>query len=270
MDGSFPSILELTYALILGSARFFGVFLMFPLFTMAGIVGLYAYVFAAAFAMPFVVEVYNALIGQTIQFGASFMLLTLKEFGLGFAIGAAIALPFWVVQAAGDVVDHTRGASMGNTVDPVNSSETTTLGALLMVAALFYFAATGGVFRLVEIVHDSYKAWPMLSPMPDFGSTLVVQSGALLTAIGRNALIVGAPILLAMAAIDLTLLLMGRMAGQLQIFDLGNTFKNVAMVLLMPVFMLFFASYFDLLDARVPELLGSLTGVSPGAPAGGQ
>ncbi|NJR13040.1 MAG: hypothetical protein HC779_00320, partial [Phyllobacteriaceae bacterium] len=220
-----PSVLELTYALILGTARFLGIFVVFPLFTMAGITGLYAYVFAAAFGAPFVVDIYGMLIGNKIAFGLPFIFLSLKEFGIGFLLGVGLAMPFWAIQAAGDVIDHTRGASMGNTVDPINSSETTTMGALLLVVSLFYFAATGGLLRLIELVHDSYRVWPLLEPLPDFGTALFVQTGALLTEIGRNALIVGAPILLAMAAIDITLMMMGRMAGQLQIFDLGNTFK---------------------------------------------
>lgn len=227
---------------------------------MSSIVGLYAFVIASAFSAPQVIDIYQSLIGRQLEFNLAFMFLTLKELGIGVLLGVVLAFPFWAIQAAGDVIDHTRGASMGNTIDPINSSETTTSGSLFLIVALLYFAASGGLLQLIEIVHESFKVWPLKEATPEFDVQLASYLGGFLTAVGEVAFLIGAPILLSMLAIDLALMLLGRMAGQLQISDLSNTFKNVALVFLIPVFMLFFGRYFDLIDARIPAMFELFTG----------
>src|SRR5262245_52426998 len=41
------------------------------------------------------------------------LLLILKEAFIGLVLGFFLAIPFWVIEAVGTVIDYQRGASMG-------------------------------------------------------------------------------------------------------------------------------------------------------------
>ncbi|MGL4635507.1 MAG: type III secretion system export apparatus subunit SctT [Beijerinckiaceae bacterium] len=230
-------------ALILGSARLFGVMMAFPAFTQAQVEGLIRFCVAVALSLPVVLATHFEL-----RTGASFnpvqlLLLSFKEVVVGLLLGVVLGLPFWALQAAGDLIDQSRGASQANVSDPVNASETTVTGQFLMIVALLFFATSDGLMIVLRAVHDSYQAWPVLSFVPPPSLNTAQGLGAFLAEVVRLGFVLGAPLLLGLFIIDLAVGFLGRFAQQLQITELSSSFKNLLVVALLPILMLFMNSY---------------------------
>lgn len=257
-------ISRLSPYMFLGAARLWGMAVIFPLFTMSRLGGLKLMACCIAISTPIILSLRLDEQAEPLELGGALAFLLVKEAWIGLLIGLLMGLPFWIFQTVGDLIDHTRSATIGNVVDPVNTSDTTTSGTFLLVAALLYFSANGGLLMMTEVVFMSYEIWPAEQLFPSMNEAAYTGIKSVLLTLAQAAFLIAMPILLALFAIDLTLMLLGRMAGSLQIFDLSNTFKNTAFVFLLPVFMMFFHLYFERTIGQFGAFLATLGGVDGG------
>jgi type III secretion protein T len=248
-------------ALVLGSMRMLGLTFTFPLFTWTRITGPLRMAFALAVSLPVTFGVHGSL-SQGGDPGTTLLVaLMLKEFVLGAAIGLALAVPFWGAQAAGDVIELYRGASAANLVDPLNASETSVLGSVLIQFTLALFVVSGGLLTLIGTVFETYRAWPSTSLAPGFGLEAASAVGTLVLGLLRIGLILAGPMLLAMLLADLGLMLLARGAQQFPLFDLSVTAKNLAVLMLAPAYALFFQAYLTDEWSRAVGVLKALMGL---------
>jgi type III secretion protein T len=178
--------------------------------------------------------------------GMSLLALLLKEAILGLMLGYVAAVPFWIMESVGFIIDNQRGASMAATLNPTTGHDTSPLGILFGFAFITYYMAVGGVQVMLGMIYDSYRLWPPLSFWPDFARAdwsdlLMSQLNYLLTA----AMLLAAPVMVAMFLAELSLALVSRFAPQLQVFFLAMPIKSALALL---VLILYTGTLFDFID----------------------
>src|SRR5690606_2707958 len=89
------------------------------------------------------------------------VLLVGKEVFVGLVMGFLIAIPFWVFEAVGFVVDNQRGASLGSTINPATGNDSSPMGILFNQAFMVFFLVGGGFNLMLTVLYDSFRLWNM-------------------------------------------------------------------------------------------------------------
>ncbi len=232
------------YSGLVGSARFMGLAIFFPLFSWIQLRGILKNVVLVALSVPNIAYIYFSL-GNGATPGVFVAVpLILKETAIGAVLGMLLGLPFWAAQTAGDVTDSFRGASASNLTDPVNANEASVSGTFFMLYTLTMFMMIGGLHMLIDILMQTYAIWPSTQLSVTFN---IEAFSALAEVAARSlllALVLGGPLLIALALADITLVFAGRSGRSFPIFDLTNTFHNLIFIFVMPVFAMLFAEHF--------------------------
>ena len=126
--------------------------------------------------------------------GAALPIMLVKEFALGYALGMLAGLPFLGLQFAGAVIDTYRGENAGGAPDPAGG-QLPTFGLLFLIIGLFGFFASGGLWRLVGALYDSYDMWPAAQHLPRFAADTGAHLGAMVDGLLRDALVIAAPLM---------------------------------------------------------------------------
>lgn len=167
---------------------------------------------------------------QNINFGMGFVALLIKELFMGAIIGFLSAVPFYIAQMSGSLIDFQRGASSLQVTDPTTKSQTGAIGILynLVLIALFYslggpFFFFDGIatsyqmipvdsFTNADIFHASNPFWKMVFQVAQTMFTLCIQ--------------LAAPSMIGILLMDMFLGIANRLAPQVQIVFLGIPLKS--------------------------------------------
>lgn len=167
------------------------------------------------------------------------MALVLKETFIGLAIGYAVAVSLWAIEAAGFFIDNQRGAAMASSLNPLSGEETSPLGILMLQVAAVLIFSTGLFSQLLVVIYTTYTMWPVWSFFPtlsaDGPATVLAQLDGLMSA----AVLLGAPVITAMMLSEMGLALVSRFAPQLQVFFLAMPVKSAVGVLVLILYMPF-------------------------------
>lgn len=211
--------------LLLTQPRMIALFVMLPIFSASILPGMLRYGVAAAMtliAVPMLIPTMPSHALGGIELG----LIVVKEAFVGVSLGFLMALPFWVFEAVGFLIDNQRGASIASTLNPLTGNDTSPFGMLFNQAFMVFFMINGGFQVLLDIVYMSFRMWPIMSWAP----SLSPQSAPLwldqLGRLMRLALLYGAPVLIAMFFAETGLALIGRFVPQLQVFFLAMPIKS--------------------------------------------
>jgi len=169
-------------------------------------------------------------------------LLMLKEAFIGFVIGYVAAIPFWIFEAVGFLIDNQRGASIAATLNPLTGNDSSPLGILFNQAFIVFFLISGGFTLLLGTVYDSFALWNPLQWTPELRPESVPVLLEQLSRLVRMALLLAAPAMVAMFLAEFGLALVSRFAPQLQVFFMAMPIKSA---LAMLVLMLYASSLFD-------------------------
>jgi type III secretion protein T len=232
------------YAGSVGSARFMGLSLFFPLFSWLQIRGVLRNTIIVALSVPNIALIYFALGDGPVPSIFHDITLVVKELAIGAVLGMLLGLPFWAAQIAGDVTDAFRGASAANLFDPVNANEISVTGTFLTLYTLVIFALIGGMPMLIDVLMRSFAAWPSATLMVDLNTATLAK----LAEIGAQALfialILAAPLLIALALVDIALIFAVRTGRSFPIYDLTNTFHNLIFIFILPWYALLLVEHF--------------------------
>ena len=236
----------------LAMARVLGLILVFPVFTRLGLSGLLRSGVAIGLSLPLIpylmvqFEVIEPLSNGRLA------LLIVKEMLLGLVLGLAFGLPFWSVEAAGDVLDFYRGSSMAFLIDPSSTTETSILGTLFSLILVALFFVIGGFELIIGGLYQSYSVWPVVDLAPSLHDGTADFFLQLLDSIFRLGMVFAGPLLIAMFLGELALALMNRFAPSLNVFDLSLSIKNLILFLGLPVYAIFALEYLkgDLVSLR--------------------
>lgn len=186
-------------------------------------------------------------------------LLVAREVMVGLAMGFVCACLFRAAEAAGQLTDVLRGASMAQVLSPTGEGRSGPLGALMLLLAAVVFLEIGGIAHLSSALVRSYEAIPLrlharFAGSPSAMATVAIVSSAKLI---ESAIGLCAPAVVALLLADILLGMVGRAVPQIPLYFVGMPLKallGVGAVLLGlagvdTALQLGFRGFFDLVGA---------------------
>lgn len=244
-------------AAALGMARPVGILLIMPIFTRAEMGNLIRLGFAFALALPILGYSQQSIAPSEADISViRLALVALKELFVGLLIGFVLGIPFWAIQSVGELIDTQRGITNEVApVDPTTKSQSSALGLFLGILAITVFVAADGMNTLVETLYGSYALWPIRNFLPATDLDAMMNLARLVDRVLRTAMLVGGPVIVLMLLLDVSVMLIGRYAPQLNANDLAPTLKNVAVV----IFLSAYAGYlFDYIGVEIGSTRGMI------------
>ncbi|MEK7346586.1 MAG: type III secretion system export apparatus subunit SctT [Pseudomonadota bacterium] len=224
---------NLALGLLLVQARLMPMFLLLPMMNRSMVPRTVLFAIAAGFGV---------LVLPTLQLPADLgkdapMLLLIlgKEALIGLLLGFLLALPFWLFEAIGFIVDNQRGANMAAMLNPLTGSESSPLGLLMNMAFITFYIAIGGMHVLLGVVYDSYKLWDPLQFWPHFDAEFADLVFPQLNRMLQHCLLLAAPAMLVMLLAELSLALISRFTPQLQVFFLAMPIKSALGIFMLAI-----------------------------------
>ena len=226
---SFISTLALT------QPRILGMFLVLPLFNSQLIPGIARFAIASALGMVAVPALQPQI--AAVEWNAALLLGTiLKEAFIGFVIGYLAAIPFWIFEAVGFLIDNQRGASIASTLNPLTGNDSSPLGLLFNQAFIVFFLLSGGFSLLLGGLYDSFTLWSITQWYPVLQPESVPIMLAQLDRLVRLAVLFAAPVLVAMFLAEFGLALVSRFVPQLQVFFMAMPIKSALAMLVLSLY----------------------------------
>jgi type III secretion protein T len=247
-----PYIVAAAFAL----ARMLAMMIVFPVFDRLGVTGFLRNTIAVVLAIPLIPMIAAHLGDEQLGLGLIAALL-LKEVVVGLVVGLVLAVPLYAAEAAGDILDQTRGSSQATLSDAAGTQTSLTGTLLVLIIIALYFAS--GCFDLtLRGIYDSYGIWPVRRLLPLFSREAGGLLLSLLDAMITTGLMLVGPIVVALLLVDLLFALVARAAPSLQPFYLSMTVKNFVFALMLVLYSAFLIGYMKnglvvFLDAK-PQL----------------
>ncbi len=219
---NFDDAKNLAFMLLVVQARLMPMFVIVPFMSRAMVPRTIAFAFAAGLG----ILITPTLPGTgAMPTGVSLLFLLIKEATLGILLGWLAAIPFWIFESIGFMVDNQRGANMAAIINPMTGSESTPLGLLMNFAFITYFMAAGGWTIFLRLIYDSYHFWPPFDFWPHWGSdagdTVLLQFNKMIL----TTLLLSSPAIFIMFLSEVGLALVSRFAPQLQVFFMAMPIK---------------------------------------------
>ena len=245
----------IAYAILL--ARPMALLSISPIFTRVQFSNLLKGVVATGMIVPIWPVVVSAL--QQHSLGTlSLLIIIIKESLIGAALGLPLGLPFWVLLAAGDVVDQQRGATQGRLNDPAGFGDLSVTGTLLLLCGIMILVSSGQLDIVPDTLYSSWGIWRPLEmlPLPDHHAASLALH--LLDGLEYDALSLAMPLILVMLLSDASMLLIARIAPQLRIDDLSLGVRNLVFFIFMPLYAGFLLLYGAQNEGRLGSSLQTL------------
>lgn len=150
-------------------------------------------------------------------------IIIIKESIIGLILAFTLCLPFWVVIGLGEILDNQRGATISDSIDPVNGVQSSILSGFLNFAFGAIFFASGGMRLLMEVMVQSYELLPRGSSLE---GVYWEHAGQLLVVLMQNSILLSAPVMLVMMVAEMLLGVFARFCPQLNPFSLSLTIKS--------------------------------------------
>ncbi len=230
---NFEDAKSLAFMLLLVQARLMPMFVIVPFMSRSMVPRTIAFGFAAGLGLLVVPTLPGMAAWPT---GMELLFLLVKEALLGVLLGWLAALPFWIFEAIGFMVDNQRGANMAAMINPMTGSESTPLGLLMNFAFINFFMAVGGWAVFLSLIYDSYNLWPPFDFWPQWGGDASNTAMRQLNQMILNTLLLSAPAIFIMFLSEVGLALVSRFAPQLQVFFMAMPIKCALGLFVMVVY----------------------------------
>jgi len=158
-----------------------------------------------------------------------------QEVVIGFFIGFAMAVPFTVAMAIGELVDNQRGATISSAMDPAVGIKASPFASFFNLFWAAAFAAGGGLLLVVEVLAESYQLFPVASRIT-FDPSIALAAASLMSRGIAKGIILAAPMVIAMYLTELALGVLSRFASQLNPFSMAMTLKSIVMLVVMLIY----------------------------------
>ena len=229
-------------AFALGVARGIGLLQILPLSTRLGLTGMHRAGVAGALALLLTPLLITQLAASPPS-GARLALLAAKEGLIGFLLGVIFAVPFWIAESTGALIDQQRGSRSAVTPDPSGAESSGITATLLVLTLITIFLVSGGMHWLIEALYRSYVVWPAGVLVPHLAAGAAMQLLGLLDTVLGSGLLLAAPLVVAMLIAELSLGFINRFMPQLNVFDLSMSMKGLIQVIGLPIYAIFLIGY---------------------------
>lgn len=255
-------IIEMLPYFLLIFVRFTSFFLIAPLFSMRGVpnqfkIGLAFFITLVAFS--------SLSVEEPVLLDAYYILLIMKELGIGLALGFTAALLLYAVQIAGAFIDFQMGFAMANVLDPQTGAQVPIIGHLKYTLALLFLLTVNGHHLMLDGVMQSIQVFPVelttfsfkIEDIVNFITTLFFEMFMI-------ALQIAMPIVGALFLVDIALGILAKTVPQLNIFAVGFPIKIfvgfILLLLTMPIFFYLLQILFEKIVISMSQLIRLLGG----------
>jgi type III secretion protein T len=226
----------------LGIARGIGLLQILPFSTRLGLTGMHRAGVAGAMSLLLTPMLVAQLAG--VSPGGGFLaLLAAKEGLIGFLLGVIFAVPFWIAESAGELIDQQRGSRSAVLSDPAGEEENGITATLLVLTLTTIFILSGGMHWLIDALYRSYVVWPVNTLIPSLAAGASMHVLSLLDSILGSGLLLSAPLVVAMLIAELSLGFINRFTPQLNVFDLSMSVKGLIQLIGLPIYAVFLIGY---------------------------
>ncbi len=151
------------------------------------------------------------------------IMIIISESIVGIMLAFSLCVPFWVVIGIGEILDNQRGATISDSIDPVNGVQSSILSSFLNFSFGAIFFTSGGMKRLIEIVVQSYQLFPIGQSLNNIHFEYV---GDLLILMIKSSILLSSPVMIVLMISELLLGVFARYCPQLNPFSLSLTIKS--------------------------------------------
>lgn len=166
-------------------------------------------------------------------------LIALKETAIGLLIGFFAAVPFWIAENVGNVIDNQRGATMGEVYSPLSGAQVSTTGIFFTQIVSTIFFVGGAILIFLGAIYKSWEFFPLFSTSFSVASTAASTLLSTLDGVMRTTFIIAAPIIILMFLATIGLGFVNRTAPQLNVFFLSMPIKSALGIAMLIVYLQF-------------------------------
>jgi flagellar biosynthetic protein FliR len=256
------SIIEMYPYLLLIFVRLTSFFIIAPLFAMKGVPNQFKIGLAFFIAL---VALSNLPDGEPLPLDSFYILLIIKELGVGLALGFTAALLLYTVQIAGAFIDFQMGFSIASVMDPQTGTQVPIIGHFKYILALLFLLTVNGHHFMLDGVMQSFQSFPVesiafsakMEDVAHFFTKLFVEMFMI-------ALQIALPIVGALFLVDVALGILAKTVPQLNIFAVGLPLKIIVgfimLFLSMPIFFYILQILFEKILISMSQLIRLLGG----------
>lgn len=249
-------VLELLPYFLLILVRLTSFFLVAPLFAMKGVPAQFKIAIAAFLAF---LAVSGIVVDGPLPLDGYYIIMVIKEFAIGIALGFTAALVLYTVQIAGAFIDFQMGFAIASVMDPQTGSQVPIIGHFKYIMALLFLLTVDGHHLMLDGVMRSLEAIPVESlsfgirfeDLAKFISDLFVEMFMI-------ALQMSLPIVGALFLVDVALGILAKSVPQLNIFAVGFPVKIltgfVLLLFTIPIFFFLLQNLFEKIMVSMAEL----------------
>ena len=165
-----------------------------------------------------------------LPFNLTFIGYMVKELLIGMVLGFLSALPFYIAQMAGSLIDHQRGSSALQVTDPTTQTQTGPIGILYNYVLIASFFLLNGPFLFLDGLASSYQLIPVdglvNASLFSLKTPLAKMILHLLSKVMNLSIQLSSPALIGILLTDMFLGIANRLAPQVQIVFLGMSLKS--------------------------------------------
>ncbi|MBF6026140.1 type III secretion system export apparatus subunit SctT [Pseudomonas sp. P115] len=219
--------LEYLPSLVIGMARIYPCAILVPAFCFQHIRGLPRHIIVMVMALMPAPGIHAALQGQehSVVMIAG---LVLKETALGILLGVMLAMPFWLFESVGALLDNQRGALTGGQINPSLGPDATPIGHMFKQLAIFLLMVTLGLGVLTQVIWDSYLIWPATTWLPLPAADGFTVFLGLLGDTFTHMMLYAAPFIAVLLLLEFGVALLSLYSPQLQVSSLAMPIKCLA------------------------------------------
>ena len=245
LEGVFERMVTLAAAV----SRPLGLVIVLPVFTRAEIGRVVRAGLSVALLLPVFANLHAereavfATVAPGLSDGLRLVVIALKELAIGVVLGIVLGIPFWSIQAVGEILDGQRGIAPGGMDDPTTKSQSSVMAGLFLFAAIVLFVSADGLLLVGRILYESYQVWPLATMLPPLSLDGFTGFGTMIDRLFAYALVIGGPFLIVFFLADLGTALMSRAAPLISSFALAPIVKNIAFLGLLVVYVSLLVTY---------------------------
>ena len=192
--------------------------------------------------------------------GLVFLFAMLKEFLVGFAAGLVFQIFYYMLFAAGDIIDMGFGLSMAKAFDPATNIQASISGNLFQLLFVLYFFLSDSHLTFIRIMVSSYDivsigAVTIGQDTATFIMTMFVSAFSLIIKLC-------APFIVATFVLEVTLGVLMKLTPQINIFTIHFPLKIFLGFLLLFIFAVpvgnFMENYVGILNDNLYNLFTSV------------
>lgn len=219
--------LEYLPSLVIGMARIYPCAILVPAFCFQHIRGMLRHVIVMVMAVIPAPGIHAALQGQE-HSAVMIAGLVLKETALGILLGVLLAMPFWLFESVGALLDNQRGALTGGQINPSLGPDATPIGHMFKQLAIFLLMVTLGLGVLTQVIWDSYLIWPATTWLPLPAADGFTVFLGLMGDTFAHMMLYAAPFIAVLLLLEFGVALLSLYSPQLQVSSLAMPIKCLA------------------------------------------